>query len=258
MKALVLAAALVASPALAQTNAPPPVPSDHTADRDFDPAAMARARAVLRQEHGGMRYSQVMADSLEVGDGAYAWEGRAWVGGDLTRAVFKTRGEGAEGERPDTAEVQALWSRAIGPYFDVQAGLRQDLGSGPHRTWALLGTEGLAPYWFDVQGAVFVSDRSEVLARGEGSFDLRITQRLILQPRAELEAAARDSDALGLGAGLTRAEAGLRLRYEVSRRFAPYVGLAWERKLGETASIARAAGEDVGGSRIVVGIRAWN
>lgn len=257
MRSLVLAAALFATPALAQTE-PPPVPADHAADRDFDPAAMARAREVLRQEHGAMTFSTVRADTLEMGDGAYAWEGEAWVGGDLNRAVFKTRGEGAEGERPDTAELQALWSRAIGPYFDLQAGLRHDVGAGPHRTWAVVGTEGLAPYWFEVQGAVFVSDRGEVLARGEGSWDLRITQRLILQPRAELEAAAGDSEALGLGAGLTRAEAGLRLRYEISRRFAPYVGVAWERKLGETASIARSAGEDVGGARFVVGVRAWN
>lgn len=256
MKALVLLAALVATPALAQT-APPPVPADAYADRDYDPAQMARAREVLRQEHGAMTVSKVMADTLEYGDGAYHWEGEAWAGGDLNRVVFKTRGEGVRGDSPDTAEVQALWSRPVGSYFDVQAGVRQDLGTGPRRTWAVLGTEGLAPYWFEVQGAVFVSDRGDVLARGEGSWDLRITQRLILQPRAEVEAALRDSQGLGLGAGLTRAEAGLRLRYEISRRFAPYVGLAWERKLGETASRARAAGDDVGGSRIVVGIRVW-
>jgi copper resistance protein B len=257
MRALILLLALAATPALAQT-APPPIPTDHAADRDFDPAAMARAREILRQEHGAMTLSTVRAEILEYGDSAYHWEGEAWVGGDLNRAVFKTRGEGVEGDRPETAEVQALWSRAIGPYFDVQAGLRHDFGAGPHRTWAVLGTEGLAPYWFEVHGAVFVSDRGEVLARGEGSWDLRITQRLILQPRAELEAAARDSDALELGAGLTRAEAGLRLRYEISRRFAPYVGIAWERKLGETASIARSAGEDLGGAKVVVGLRAWN
>lgn len=257
MKRLALLFALAATPALAQTP-PPPVPTDHTADRDFDPAQMARAREVLRQEHGGMAFSKVMVDTFEHGDDSYAWEGEAWVGGDLTRAVFKTRGEGVDGERPETAEVQALWSRAVSPYFDVQAGLRRDMGSGANRTWAVLGTEGLAPYWFEVQGAVFLSDHGELAARGEGSWDLRITQRLILQPRAELEAAARDSDALGLGAGLTRAEAGLRLRYEFSRRFAPYIGVAWERKLGETAAIARAAGEDVEGTRFVVGIRAWN
>lgn len=222
---------------------------------------MTAARAQLAREHGGGRAWTVMLSNAEIrpasGEDAYAWEGEAWWGGDIHRLVLKSQGEGEVGGDLDAAEVQALYSQAVSTYFQLQAGLRQDFGSGPDRTYAVAGFEGLAPYWFELEGAVFLSNKGEVTARLEGAYDLRITQRLILEPRGELNLSAQDVTALGLGAGLTDAELGLRLRYEIRQEFAPYMGVSYERKFGETADFARAAGGDPEETRLVLGVRAW-
>src|SRR5690606_7160807 len=130
-------------------------------------------------------------------------------------------------------EVQALYSRAIGPYFDLQAGVRHDIRPSPSRAYAVLGVEGLAPYWFEVEAHAFLSDKGDLFARVGASYDQLITQRLVIQPRAELNAAAQD--AAGVAGGLTDAALGVRLRYEVRREFAPYIGVSYERKIGGTA-----------------------
>lgn len=240
---------------------PPPVPTDHAADRYYDPQAMAAARAQLAKEHGGGTYSMVLLNIGEYqarsgGDG-YRWEGEAWFGGDINRLVLKSEGEGATRGGVDAAEVQALYSRAVGPYFNLQAGVRYDIEPRPNRIYAVLGFEGLAPYWFEVSGAAFVSDKGDVLARLEGYYDQRITQRLILQPRAELNLAARDVPETRAGGGVSNLELGLRLRYELKREFAPYVGASYDRKFGKTADFARADGVDVEDVSFVVGLRAW-
>lgn len=245
----------------APTSTPPaPPPSDHAADRIYDPAAMAAARALLAKEHGGMAFSRVMASLAEYqagsDGGGYRWEGEAWFGGDLNRLVLTSEGEGRVREGLDAAELQVLYSRAVGPYFDLRAGLRQDF-TPSDRTYATVGFEGLAPYWVEVQGALFLSTRGEALARLEASYDLRLTQRLILQPRAELNLSAQDTRETATGAGLSNAEIGLRLRYEIRREFAPYVGVSYDRKLGGTADYSRARGEDPEAASVVVGIRAW-
>jgi copper resistance protein B len=238
---------------------PPPPPTDHAADAVFDPTAMARARDQLATEHGGGTASKVMLNLGEVrvldGETGYRWDGEAWIGGDLNRFVLKTEGEGVDGDL-EAAEAQALYSRAIGPYFDLQAGLRQDFEPRP-RTYLTVGFEGLAPYWFETEGALFLSNKGDLSARLEGTYDLRLTQRWILQPRAEVNLAAQDVPELGVGSGLSDLELGLRLRYEVRREFAPYVGLSFERKFGRTADFARARGEDVEETSVVFGIRAW-
>lgn len=239
---------------------PPPAPKDYAAERFFDPAAMAAARATLTAEHGGAQISKVMANLAEYqaapGGGGYRWEGQAWVGGDINRFVLKTEGEGTGRDGLDSAEVQGLYSHAIGPYFNLQAGLRQDFK--PHsRTYATVGFEGLAPYWFDVEGALFLSNQGELLGRLEGTYDLRLTQRFILQPRAELNLAAQDTMETRTGAGISNAELGLRLRYEITRQFAPYIGVSYDRKFGKTGDYARALGEDVEATSFVMGVRAW-
>lgn len=239
---------------------PPPVPTDHPADRIFGADRMAAARETLRREHGVMTWATVMVETAEYrpsskADG-YAWEGRISLGGDIDRALLKTEGE-SEGHGLEQAEIQALWSHAIGPYFDLQAGVRQDFEPRPRRTYAVLGVEGLAPYWFDVEAHAFLSDKGDLSARLEGSYDLRLTQRLILEPRAEANLAAQDVRALGVGAGLSDVELGLRLRYAITPEFAPYVGVNWSRKLGDTADFARAAGDDPDDTRVVFGLRAW-
>lgn len=248
------------APALPQRQTPPPAaPSDHQADKVFDPAAMERARAVLRQEHGGAGVSKVMVNLAErqvgSGDGAYHWDGEAWFGGDLNRLVLRSEGEG-DRHGVETGEVQALYSRAVGLYTDLQLGLRQDV-EPKSRTYAAVGFETLLPYWVQAGGTVFLSDKGDVLARAEGAIDWRLTQKLVLQPRAELNLAAQDVRETGVGSGLSDAELGLRLRYEIRRSFAPYVGLVHARRFGRTADYARAEGREVSETRFVIGLRGW-
>jgi len=238
---------------------PPPPPTDAAADAVYGASGMDRARQVLRSEHGGAQVSQVMLNLAEagVGDRGYQWDGEAWFGGDEHRFVLKSEGEGARGHGVEDAEVQALYSRPVGVYTDLQAGLRHDFEPGPSRTYATVGFETLMPYWVEAEGALFLSEKGHLSARLEGSTDFRLAQRLVLQPRAELNFAAEDDPRRGIGAGLSDAELGLRLRYEIRREFGPYVGVVWSRKFGDTADFARADGEDVEDVRAVVGLRAW-
>ncbi len=241
--------------ALPAGDAPAPAaPAPTYADRVWGAGAMAAARARLRHEHGGMTFTQVMLNIAELqprgGRDGYRWDGEAWFGGDIDRLVVKSEGDGRLGTRA-RGEVQALYSRAIGPYFNVQGGIRQEIGAD--RRYAVAGVEGLAPYWFDVEATAFLSDRGDVLARVEGTYDQRVTQRLILQPRAELNLSAQDVAPDRIGAGLVDAELGLRLRYELRREFAPYVGVSWERAFGATRRL-RGGGD---GAVIALGVRAW-
>jgi len=237
----------------------PAAPADYAAERFYSAVDMQAARAQLRREHGGAIVSTLMLDRAELqfsdGESVFHWEGEGWIGGDIHRFVFKTEGEANEDD-VERAEVQALYSRAIGPYFDLQAGVRYDIEPSPDRAYAVIGFEGVAPYWFETTGAVFVSDEGELSARFEGSYDARLTQRFILQPSAEINVSAEDVPELGLGAGLTDIELGLRMRYDITRTFAPYVGVSYETKLGDTADHARADGEDVSDTRLVFGVRA--
>lgn len=240
---------------------PPPVPADHAAEAFYDPAVMARARAAMLRESGGMTFSQLMIDRLEYralkgGDG-YHWEGEGWIGGDINRLAIKSEGEGDVRGALESAEVQALYSRAIDPWWNLVAGVRHDIRPDPQRTYATIGIEGLAPYWFEVEGQAFLSTRGDVHLRLEGSYDQRLTQRLILQPAAEVNVALQDVPELGIGSGLSSVEMGLRLRYEFAREFAPYVGVNWERSFGDTARFARAAGDGASATSLVMGIRFW-
>ncbi len=208
-------------------------------------------------------FSLVLANRFEYqsneGDDLLLWDVQGWVGGDYNKFWVKSEGEYLfEGGEFDEAEVQALYSRAIARYWDVQAGVRQDIKpDNPSRTFGVVGVQGLAPYWFELDAALFVSDDGDVEARIEGEYDLLVTQRLILQPRAELNFAFQDVEALGVGSGLSTAEAGVRLRYEIKRELAPYIGVAWRRSVGNTGDFARAGGENVGGVSFVVGLRSW-
>jgi copper resistance protein B len=243
-------------------NAPAPAPpTDHAADAIWGAAAVAPSRAALRREHGGFTGAMILLNIAEYqarkGSDGYRWEGEGWFGGDINRFVIKTEGEGDVRGPLEKAEVQALYSRAIGPWWNLQAGVRHDIRPEPQRTYATVGIEGLAPYWFKAAGALFLSNKGELRGRIEGFYDQRITQRLILQPRAEIEASAQSIPEIGVGAGLTDIELGLRLRYEIAREFAPYVGIEWAGKVGETARLARAAGEQPSGVSYVAGIRFW-
>jgi copper resistance protein B len=239
----------------------PPPPDEWYADGIFPKEAMEHSRHEMMKENGAQQVGFVSLNLAEYqarkGRDGFRWEGEAWYGGDINRLTLKSEGETVLGEGLESGEVQALYSRAIGPYFNAQAGVRQDFGHGPDRSYATIGFEGLAPYWFEVEGALFLSNKGDVLARLEGSYDQRITQKLILQPMAEANFALQDVPESGVGSGLSDVELGLRLRYEIVREFAPYVGVEWARKVGDTARFARGAGEDASGVSFVMGVNAW-
>ncbi|HEY0271428.1 MAG TPA: copper resistance protein B [Sphingomonas sp.] len=241
-------------------NAPaPPPPADHYADRTFSAAVLERVRTREMREDGALHRILFNLAEIQIRDGhdGYRWDGEGWFGGDLDRLVVKSEGGGTLRRGVASAEAQALYSHAISPYFDLQAGVRQDIRPSPARTYATIGIEGLAPYMFETEAALFLSTRGDLLARVEGWHDARLTQRLILQPRVELNFAAQEVRADRIGAGLTDAELGLRLRYEISRQFAPYAGVSYDGKVGRTASLARADGEGVRSTSLVLGIRGW-
>jgi len=241
---------------------PPPAALEgprHAADEIYGEAAMASARAQLAEENGNMTTGMVMVERLEYRGGAhdaYLWDAQAWYGGYIDKLWLKSEGEGEIGEALEDADVQALWSRAIGPWFDFQAGVRYTIAP-VERAHLALGVQGLMPYMFHVDAAAFLSTEGDLTALVEAELDQKITQRLILQPRVEMEFSAQDIPEFDLGSGITKIEAGARLRYEIAREFAPYVGVGWERKIGRTADIARAEGEGTGGFVAVLGVRAW-
>jgi copper resistance protein B len=235
---------------------------ENAADTVFDPAVMAaKRRSALIGEHGGMTTGRILIDRLEVqarkGRDGFAWEGDAWFGGDYDKLWLKSEGEGEIGGRLESAEVQALWSRAIRPFFDLQVGVRHDVRPRPDLTHLAVGIQGLAPYWFEIDAAAFLSTKGDLTARFEAEYDQRITNRLFLQPRVEFDLAAQDVPEVGIGSGLSSAELGLRLRYQFVPEFAPYVGVGYERSFGDTARFARTAGEDAGSWSFLVGLRAW-
>ena len=230
------------------------------ADAIWGREAMQPARDELYNEHGNMQIFWFQGDRLEYrarkGEDGYLWDVQGYYGGDIDKFWFKSEGEGSFGEPVQDAEVQALYSRAIAPFFDLQAGIRQDL-TGPDRTHAVVGIQGLAPYMFEVDAAAFLSNKGDLTARIEAEYDQRITQRLILQPRAEVNLSAQDIPELGIGSGVDNVELGLRLRYEIVPEFAPYLGIEQEWKLGGSRDFARLNGEDASVTNYVVGVRFW-
>lgn len=214
------------------------------------PASPAAAASVHRHED---LYGAVLIDQLEFRGGSGtnigAWEGEAYYGGDYDKVWINTRGEYNDKARSlERAELQLLYSRLIGYFWNAQIGVRQDFPirpdeGTPARTHLVLGVEGLLPNLFEVNLQFFVDHRGTVAARLEGYYDAYVTQRLVLQPQVELNAAANADRQSRLGSGLTRLESGLRLRYELTREFAPYIGVQYERVLGETAGIYKRFGE---------------
>ncbi len=209
--------------------------------------------------HDNAVHAFVLVDQLEwqgAGVAGPVWDSQGWIGGDIDRFRFRTEGRARDGDLV-SAELHALYSRAISRWWDVVAGVRHDVRPGPSRTWAAVGVQGLAPYWFEVQATAYVGESGRTALRLETEYELLLTNRLILQPRLELDLYGRDDPERGIGAGLSSGEAGLRLRYEIRREIAPYVGVVWTRRFSGTADLARAAGARTADARVVAGIRAW-
>lgn len=233
----------------------------HAADAYWGREAMERGRDFLREEHGGLPAYRFLVDRAEtrVRDGRddYLFDVQAWYGGDIDKLWLKGELEGGWGKKLEHAEIQALWSHAINPWFDLQTGVRFDPQPGPNRSHLVLGVEGLAPYWWEVEGTLFLSNKGEITARAEAEYDLRITQKLILQPRAEVDLSLQDVPELAIGSGLTSASLGTRLRYQLSPLVAPYVGVEYERAFGDARRFLRADGENLGGFKLLAGVRFW-
>ena len=203
-------------------------------------------------------YYFVQADRLEYSESpdALIWDLQGAVGDDYHKLWIKAEGGYADSAVEEN-ELQLLYSRAFTPFFDWQAGLRHDLDPDPSLSYLAVGIQGLAPQWFEIDAAVFLSENGDASIRFEAEYDLLLTQRLVLQPRFEAELSFDDVPERALGSGVASTDLDLRLRYELHRKFAPYVGVSWTRLYGETADLAEAAGDDADDVSVVVGIRAW-
>ncbi len=202
----------------------------------------------------------VILDQLEMrdvgGDNTLSWDGQGWLGRDLHKIWFKTDGERTAGST-DEAELQFLYSKVIARYWDFQLGVRHDFKPSPSRSWAAIGFKGLAPYFFDIDAAAFIGESGRTALRFEAEYELLFTQRLILTPDIEINLYGQNDPDIGIGSGLSDIEAGLRLRYEIRRQFAPYIGVNWSRLFGNTADFTRIAGEKSSETQLIIGLRAW-
>jgi copper resistance protein B len=187
----------------------------------------------------------------------FRWEGQGWVGTDYDKLWIKSEGTLQGNGTVDDGQQQFLYSRAITTYFDLQGGLRSDIDSRPTRNWGALGIQGLAPYFFDLELTGYASNAGHLAAKLEASYDLLLTQRLILQPQIEVNLYSKADPVRMIGAGFSDIDTGLRLRYEIDRKFAPYIGVVYEGKFGQTASLAKRAGESTGDFRFAFGMRIW-
>ncbi len=277
---VLLAAALVVAPARSAAQQPPPPQKpaeDHSAhaapkERPKDPpkepippltnadrAAAFPTDVEGHTVHDRKLMSFVLFDQLEwqgTASGGINLENTSWFGGDINRLWVRAEAESDDG-RVEAAFVHALYGRSFSRWWDVVAGVRQDVRPGDPQTWAAFGVQGLAPYWFEVEATAYVGAGARTHARFEVEYDLLLTNRLILQPLVELEVYGKDDPERGLGAGLSSVECGLRLRYEIRRELAPYVGATWDSKLFGTADFARAEGNRTSAARLAFGLRTW-
>ena len=232
-----------------------PIPPLTAADR-----AAAFPEVHAHHQHGTAIHSYWLLDRFEVsnGDGPdeLAWEGTAWIGGDVRKLWLRSEGHAAHGQ-VESGRVEVLYGQGARAWWDVVAGVRQDVGEGPSRTWAALGVQGLAPYKFEVSATAYLGQDGRTAAVLEAEYDTLLSNRLILQWRAEASLHGKDDPALEIGSGLSSVEAGLRLRYEITRQFAPYLGVEHGRAFGNTADLRRASGHDAGETRVVAGVRVW-
>ena len=239
----------------APTESRTPIPALTDADR----AAVFTSHAG-HQVHDSAINTYFLADKLEWQDAddasTLAWDLSGWIGGDIDRLWLRSEGERSNGKTED-AEIQALWGHAISPWWDVVSGVRQDFKPGAPQTWAAFGLQGMALYNFEAEATAFLGENGQSAVRLEGDYDILLTNRLILQPTAELNVYGKNDPQRGIGSGLSNTEAGLRLRYEIRREFAPYIGVTWNRTYGRTADYAREEGEDRSEARLVLGVRLW-
>ena len=210
----------------------------------------------LADEHA---FWSILGDRLEYQEDSDStvYDVKAWYGTTYDRFVIKAEGDIADGTLEESS-TDLLWGHAFNAFFDTHLGVRLDqFNEGKDRQWLAFGVQGLAPYWFEVDVTAYVGDDGRTALSAEAEYELLLTQRLILQPRAELNLYGKDDADNGLGSGLSDLAVGLRLRYEFSRQFAPYIGVEWTDTYGDTADYRRAVGQDTSGTQFVAGLRFW-
>lgn len=223
-------------------------------------AVLLSGAAAKAEKMDDQLFTLIKIDQLEhrwqEGQDIATWEGQFRIGNDDHKFALKSEGEfEPDADRFESVEVQGVYLRRISDFFDAQIGLRQDVEPRPSRTYGVIGINCLAPQWFEIDANFFISERGDTSARLEAEYDLLVTQKLVLEASGEVNVAFSDDRAVGIGAGVSDVEFGLRLRYEIVREFAPYVGVNWERKLGTTADLARDDGEDTNVFSVVAGVR---
>ena len=216
---------------------------------------------------GPMIHSFVLTEILEhrfnsSGPDTFQWDILGWVGTDRNRLWYKTEGsQQLSGDETGEADLQLLYGRLIAPNWDFQIGARAERGLGTGRAdtrpYAVIGVQGLAPYQFDIEPSIFISDQGQISARLTVTFDLLLMQRLVLQPRFETSAAIQSDEKFGMGSGVNQTDLGVRLRYEIRREIAPYIGVTWARQYGETARLAREEAETTDSLALVAGLQLW-
>lgn len=232
-----------------------PIPPVTDADRA---AATPPSRHMHHLDNAINTYT--LFDRLEAWDAdpgtGLAWEAQGWVGTDLDRLWWRSEGERVDGHL-ESAGIEVLYGRSVSTWWDVVAGVRHDFRPGDGQSFVGAGVQGLAPQKFEVSAMAYIGERGQTAARFEVEYETLLTNRLVLQPLLEAELHGRNDPARGIGSGLSSVEAGLRLRYEIDRRFAPYIGIVHERAFGRTADFRRAVGEGPRDTRLVAGIRLW-
>ena len=210
--------------------------------------------------HGSAPAGMLLVDQLEAFHGrdgsGQSWEAEGWYGSDTDKLWLRSEGE-RSGGRLEDGEVEALWNHAVAAFWSTQLGVRHDFGAGPQREWAAFGVQGLAPYWFEVEATAYAGPSGRTAARLRVDYELLFSQRLILQPELEANLHGRSDPARRVGSGLADAKLGLRLRYEIRREFAPYIGVVWTRRFGATADVARADHHAALDRQWVAGVRIW-
>jgi copper resistance protein B len=210
--------------------------------------------------HGSVPVGMLLIDQLEAFHGRDAngqsWEAQAWYGSDENKLWIRTEGERSRGKLED-GDLEAFWSHNIATFWSTQLGVRQEIGEGPTRTWAAFGVQGLAPYWFELEATGYVGPSGRTAARVRAEYELLFTQRLILQPEAEINLYGKNDPQRRIGSGVSDVQFGLRLRYEIRRQFAPYIGVNWVRRIGTTADYARQDHQPILDRQIVAGVRLW-
>lgn len=229
-------------------------------------SAFATALPSRAEEEQRELFTSLVIDQLEhrwqEGDNAARWDVEGWAGGDTNRVWMRGEGEQrTSGPSRGDLEIALFYGRHVAAFWDLLVGVRQDVVYGARRnrerTLFALSAEGLAPYRIELEPSLYVSDDGDVSARLTATTDWFVTQRLIAQPRVEINAAASDARAYGVRSGVNDIELGLRLRYEIRREIAPYLGVSWVRRLGDTAEFARSQGDRKSDTAVVLGLRLW-